>query len=77
MVVILPHHSVSMRAYFYHNMSEIIVSKFQRSSHLKPLGQSKPTFICSIFREGGMKAYINGPDHMTKMDAMAVYSKKI
>ena len=25
--------------------------------------------------EGGMKVYINGPGHMTKMAAMAIYSK--
>ena len=27
--------------------------------------------------EGGTKVYINGPGHMTKMAAMAIYSKNL
>ena len=51
------------------------VHNVQSSSHLKPLGQSKPYFIWSLhckWERGGVggglaKVYINGPGHMTKM----------
>ena len=42
---------------------------FQRSSPLKPLGQSR-----SIPRKGERK-FIYGPGHMTKMAAMTINSK--
>ena len=28
-------------------------------------------------KEGGIKVYINGPGHMTKMAAMPIYGKKL
>ena len=45
------------------------------SSSLKLLGQSKPNFMWSILGEGGMKVYLNGQGHMTKMATMAINSK--
>ena len=48
--------------------SVVVRPQFQRSSPLKPLGQSKPNFTWSILRTGG-------PSHMTKMAAMPIYGK--
>ena len=48
--------------------------QFQRSSPLKPLGQSKPNFMWSILRRG-TKVNINHLGHMTKMAAMPIYGK--
>ena len=45
------------------------VHNFQRSSSLKPLGQSKTNFI------GGTKVFINNPGHMTMTAAMPIYSE--
>ena len=48
---------------------------FQRSG-LKPLGQSKPNFILSIYRKWEpMCMYISSPGHMTKMAAVPIYGK--
>ena len=44
--------------------------QFQKSSPPKPFDQSKQNFMWSIFRK-----YINGPGHMTKMNAMPIYGK--
>ncbi|MEW8548546.1 MAG: hypothetical protein AB2693_34020 [Candidatus Thiodiazotropha sp.] len=51
-----------MRVYF-HNIQ----------TSLKPLGQSKPNFIESLYR----KEYINNPGHMTKMAIMPIYCKNL
>ena len=48
-----------------------------QTSSLKPLGQSKPNFMWSIVRKGGVKVNINGQGHMTKMATMAVNSKNL
>ena len=48
---------------------------FQTSSSLKPLGQSKSKFHVKPPLEGGMKVYINGLGHTTKMAAMPIYGK--
>ena len=50
----------------------VYYSDIQRSSSLKPLGQSKPNFMRSIVRK-----CINGQGHMTKMAAMAINSKNL
>ena len=51
-------------------------SQFQSSSPLEPLGQSKPNFMWNILRKGvGVKVYISGPGHITKMVAMAINGK--
>ena len=52
-------------------LSVIVRPQFQTSSPLKPFDQSKPPW------EGGMKGYINGPGHMTKMAAMPIYGKNL
>ena len=49
----------------------------QTSSSLKRLGQSEPNFMWSILRKWGMKVYINGQGHMTRMAAMATNSKNL
>ena len=50
----------------------VVVHHFQTYSPLKPLGQSKqPPW------EGGMKVYINGPGHLTKMAAMPIYCQSL
>ena len=36
---------------------------------------SKPNVMCESPQEGGRKVYINGPDHITKVAAMAIYGK--
>ena len=46
--------------------SVVVRPQFQMSSPLKPLGQSKPNFMCSLL----------GPGHMTKMAATPIYGKK-
>ena len=56
-------------------LSSVVLSHFQTSSPLKPLGQSKPNFMIEPPWEGGTKVCINGPGHMTKMAAMAIYGK--
>ena len=56
--------------------SASVVHHFQRSSPLKPLGQSKPNFMWSLLWEGVTKDCINGPCHMTKMAATPIYGKK-
>ena len=48
-----------------------------QTSSLKPLGQLKPNFMWSIVGKGGMKIYIKGQDHMTKMAAMAIKSRSL
>ena len=59
------------RHMYYHNI--------QTSFSLKALGQSKPTFIRSIFRQGGNQcAFIKkNPGHMTRMAAMPIYGKTL
>ena len=52
---------------YFHNI--------QTSSPLKPLGQSKPNFMQSIYRMGETNVYINNLGHMTKMAAMPIYGK--
>ena len=37
----------------------------------------KAKFYVELFREGGTKVCINGPDHMTKMAAMPIYGKNL
>ena len=49
----------------------------QTSSSQKPLSQSKPNFMWSIVRKGGMKVNINGPGQVTKMATMAINSKNL
>ena len=52
----------------------------QTSSSPKPLGQSKPPIKAKHVEhiwDGGMKVYINGQGHMTKMAAMAINSKNV
>ena len=51
--------------------------QFQKSSPLKPLGQSKPNFMWSLLGKGEQEFYINGPGHMTKMAAMYIYGKNL
>ena len=41
------------------------------TSSLKPHGQSMPFFVGPPF-EGGIKVYINGQGHMTKMAATPI-----
>ena len=55
----------------------LLVYHFQRSSPLKPLGQSMPNFIWSLLGEAQKKVYTNGPGHMTKMAAMSIYVKNL
>ena len=50
---------------------------FQTSSSLKPLGQSNAKFHVEPPWEGGIKVFINGLGHMTKMAAMPIYGKNI
>ena len=57
------------------------VHKFQTSSSLKPLGQSKikAKLLCgtrNLFGKGERK-YINHPGHMAKMVAMPIYDKNL
>ena len=52
-------------------------SQFQKSSSLKPLGQSKPNFMWSFLGKGGTKVYINRPGRMTKVAAMPIYGKNL
>ena len=47
----------------------------QRSSSLKPLGQSKPKLYVEHHWERRVKANINGPGQITKMTAMTINSK--
>ena len=47
------------------------------STSLKPLGQLKPNFTWSNVRKRGMKFYMKGQGHMTKMAAMAINSKNL
>ena len=54
--------------------SSSIRSHIQMSSPLKPLGQSVKFYVEPPW-EGGTKAYINGPGHMTKMAATPIYGK--
>ena len=53
---------------------QVYYNNIQRS--LKPLGQSKPNFIGSIYGKGEPNVFINNPGHMTKMAAMPIYGKK-
>ena len=48
----------------------------QRSSSLKPRGQSKSNFIGGLRNERGTNVIINNPGYMTKMAAMPIYGKK-
>ena len=50
------------------------VQHFQRSFP-KPLGQSKPNFMWSLYWKGERTFCINGPGHMTKMAASPIYGK--
>ena len=56
-------------------MVVVVIHNNQTSSPLKPLCQIKPNFTGSLLGKGGTKVYINGPVHMTKMTATAMYSK--
>ena len=53
----------------------VYYNNIQRSSSLKPLGQSKPNFIASIYGKGESIVFINNPGHMIKMAAMPIYGK--
>ena len=53
----------------------VYYKSIQRSSSLKPLGQSKPNFFRKHLWEGGINVFINNPGHMAKMAAMSVYGK--
>ena len=49
---------------------------FKHLLPLKPLGKSKPNCMWRLLgKEGGMKGYINGQGHMTKIAAMAINGK--
>ena len=37
----------------------------------------KAKFHVESYWEGGMKVYVNGPGHMTKMAAMPIYDKNL
>ena len=47
------------------------VHHFQRSSSLKPLGQSVKFYV-KHHQEGGMKVNMNGQGHMTKLATMPI-----
>ena len=49
---------------------------FQRTSHLKLLGQFHFNFISSLKARRG-DLYLFGPGHMTKMAAMPMYGKNL
>ena len=46
---------------------------FQKSFTLKPLGQSKPNFMCCLLGKREPKFCNNGLGHMTKLAAMPIY----
>ena len=61
---------------FRHLAVVVIVVQKLRTSPLKPRGQSKPCFMCSIRKRGGNESMYNGSGHMTKMDSRAINSFK-
>ena len=40
-------------------------------------GLTEAKFILELLQDGGMKVYIFGPGHMTKMAAMLIYGKNL
>ena len=66
---------ISTKLSMEHRGLEYYYNNIRRS--LKPLGQSKPNFIGSIYWEGGTNMYINNPGHMTEMAAMPIYGKTL
>ena len=53
------------------------VSTFSNIISSETTGPIKAKFHMELPWDGGMKVYLNGPGHMTKMAVMPIYSKNL